>query len=174
MNQFFFSRKNLWRGNAPQSTHPPSSAIHASTILRNPHVHHSPLFLHISTAPIMPKYSKGSRQSIRVGIATANCKRARRASRPPPPQLELPVQPPAGLNNPSTDSEIERQAEADAVASEETQNALDRAEEETFSNSEPKGDSEPESESGLLVPSKMLCLPDYGRPRGFHQGEVFT
>ena len=65
------------------------------------------------------------------------------------------MQPPAGLDNPSTDSKIERQAEEDAVASEETQNALDRAEEENFSNSEPEGDSEPESEFGLqvLVPS---------------------
>ena len=53
----------------------------------------------------------------------------------------------AGFDNPSTGSEMEKQAEADAVVSEE------RAEEETFSNSEPKGNSETKSEPGLLVPS---------------------
>ena len=53
-----------------------------------------------------------------------------------PPQPELPVQLPAGF-----DSELERLAQADAAASE-----------ETFSNSEPEGDSEPESESGVLIP----------------------
>ena len=62
------------------------------------------------------------------------------------------MQLPAGFGSPITGSEMERLAQKDAVASEEIQNALDRAEEETFSNSEPEGDSEPESESGVLIP----------------------
>ena len=100
----------------------------------------------------MPQRTKRSQQSIRVGTAAGNCKRARHAGLPPP-QPELPVQLPAGFSSPSTGSEIERLAQADAVAAEETQNALDRAEEETFSNSEPEGpgDPEPESESGALI-----------------------
>ena len=48
-------------------------------------------------------------------------------------------------------AEEDANAQAEAVAAEETQNALDRAEEKTFSNCEPEEDSE--SEPGLLIQS---------------------
>ena len=99
----------------------------------------------------MPQRTKRSQQSIRVSTGAGNCKRARHAG-PSSPRPELPVHLPAGFGGPSAGSGIERLSKADAVAAEETRNALDRAEEETFSNSEPEGDSEPESESGVLIP----------------------
>ena len=92
----------------------------------------------------MPLRTKRSRQS---GTARTG-KKARHAS-PPTPQPEL--QPPINFEYPSTSNAIERppladleedaSAHAQAVASEEIQNALDRAEEEAFSNSESEADS---------------------------------
>ena len=100
----------------------------------------------------MPQRTNRSQQTIRVGIAAANYKRARHTG-PSSPQPELPVHLPAGFGGPSAGSGIENLAKADAVAAVETRNALDRAEEETFSNSEPEGlwDSESESEFGAVI-----------------------
>ena len=75
----------------------------------------------------MPRRTKRSRQSTRVGTVAANHKRARNPS-PPAPQPELQLQVPIGFDNPSTGSETERRggeddtqasALAEAVASEE-------------------------------------------------------
>ena len=96
----------------------------------------------------MPRHTIRSRQS-RTTNPTG--KRARHARQPPAPQPDL--QFPNGFVNPSTASgnETERQADwecpgyasmhAQAVASEEAQNALEQAEAEAFSNSESEGDS---------------------------------
>ena len=132
------------------SAHPPS------TLTLSTHPPPTPtLFTHLPLTPastIMPQSTKQSQQTIRVGIAAANCKRARHAG-PSSPRPELPVHLPAGFGGPSAGSGIERLSKADAVAAEETRNALDRAEEETFSNSEPEGpgDSESESEFGAVI-----------------------
>ena len=105
----------------------------------------------------MPLRNKRSRQ----GRTPRTGKKARHAS-PPTPQPEL--QPPIGFEYSSTGNEIERpplanleedaSAHAQAVASEETQNALDGAEEEAFSNSESEADSAC-SNHYLLLPQRF-------------------
>ena len=135
MNVSLKGKFNPLRGN-PQH-HPPLS-IH-----RNPHIHH-PLYtsasIHNPNTPpyiVMPQRIKRSRQ---CRIANLTGKRARHA-RPHTPRhgLQLPI----GFGNPNTGSEAESQgnfevdanAHARAVASQEAQNARGRAQEEAFRNS---------------------------------------
>ena len=104
----------------------------------------------------MPRRTKRSRQSRTADRAGKKTKDASRLT----PQLEL--QPPIGFGDPSTGNETERQADleedasahAQAVASEETQSALDRAEEDPFSNSESEADSAC-SNHYLLLPQRF-------------------
>ena len=168
------SCKNLWRGihatilcntrthhpprppaHPPEPTHPPSApdTLYTSTV--HPHCTN----LNNSTTHQTKPAKHPSRHSRRKPQESQACQ--------PTPQPEPQLQVPIGFDNPSTGSETERQAGeddsqasalAEAVSSEETQNALDRAEEETFSNSEPEGDSdsEPVFNSTLQVESGLL------------------
>ena len=172
MNLFFFRAKILARG-SPQHitihlTHPLSTLL----IQRNPHITthsthpaqsalptHTPQSTHLPSAPttpIVPRRTKRSRQSRTADRAGKKTRNASRLT----PQLEL--QPPIGFGDLSTGNETERQADleedasahAQAVASEEIQSALDRAEEEVFSNSESEADSAC-SNHYLLLPQRF-------------------